>query len=72
MSNSGAFGISRILGEVNKRHGDMWHEDAGHVAPNRWTLGTWKSKCHILFMHELRGGKGCMRNTWHGDCHVSK
>ena len=36
------------------------------------SVGTWKAKCHILFMHELSGGKGGMRNTWHGDCHVSK
>ena len=42
---------------MNKRHGDTWHKDVCHVVPNRWTLGTWKAKCHILFMHELSGGK---------------
>ena len=42
------------------------------MAPNKWTLGTWKAKCHILNMHELSGGKIGMRNTWHGDCHVSR
>ena len=43
--------------EMNKRHDDTWHDDVCHVAPNRWTLNTWKAKCHILFMHELSGGK---------------
>ena len=52
----GESGFHVFRGKVNKRHGDMWHEDVGHVAPNRWTLNTWKAKCHILFMHEL-GGK---------------
>ena len=28
------------------------------MAPNKWTLGTWKVKCHILIMHELSGGGG--------------
>ena len=42
------------------------------MAPNKWTLGTWKAKCHILIMDELSGGKIGMRNTWHGDFHVSR
>ena len=57
---------------MNKRHGDMWHEDTFHVALNKWTLGTWKAKCHILIMHKLSRGKDGMRNTWHGDYHVSR
>ena len=42
------------------------------MAPNKWRLGTWKAKCHIPIMHELSRGKIGMRNTWHGDCHVSR
>ena len=42
------------------------------MAPKKWKLGTWKAKCHILIMYELSGGKIGMRNTWHGDCHVSR
>ena len=41
------------------------------MAPNKWTLGKWKAKCHIPIMHELSGGEIGMRNTWHGDFHVS-
>ena len=43
---------------MNKQHCDTWHENICYVAPNKWTLGTWKSKCHILIMHELSGGMG--------------
>ena len=44
---------------MNKRHCDTWHENICYVAPNKWTLGTWNTKCHILIMHELsRGGGG--------------
>ena len=43
---------------MNKQYGDTWHEDTCHVGPNKWTLGTWKAKCHILIMHELSGGGG--------------
>ena len=43
------------------------------MAPDRWTLGTWKAKCHILIMHEVSGGKDvAWGNTWKDDCHVSK
>ena len=45
--------------------------DTCHVAPNKWTLGTWKAKCHFHIMHELSGGKIGMRNILHGDCHMS-
>ena len=42
------------------------------MAPNKWILGTWKAKCHILITHELNEGKSGMRNTWHGRFHVSR
>ena len=42
------------------------------MTPNKWTLGTWKAKCSSHVVHELSGGKIGMRNTWHGDCHVSR
>ena len=58
--------------KVDELHVDTWNEDKYHVAPNKWTLGTCKAKCHILIMHELSGGKIGMRNTWHGDFHVSR
>ena len=52
---------------MNKQHGDTWHEDTCHVTPNRWTLGTWKAKCHILFMHELGwdGEEGTKKGVLH-------
>ena len=42
------------------------------MAPNKWTLGTWKAKCHTPVMHEISGWRNGMRNTWHGDYHVSR
>ena len=49
------------------------HVARGHVpcGTKQVDTCTWKSKCHIPIMHELSGGKIGMRNTWHGDCHVS-
>ena len=51
---------------MDESHGDTWHEDMCHVAPDKWTLGTWEAKCHVLVMHEISGGdEQSMKNTWH-------
>ena len=40
----------------------MWHQTNEYLAHGRPSV----------IMHEISGKISSMRNTWHGDCHVSR
>ena len=35
------------------------------MAPNKWTLGIWKAKCHVPILHGYSGGRIGMKDKWH-------